>query len=118
MSEAIQGLPRGAPETIRFYTRNKWLESMSAAPLAGEDFIVLEITTIGTRARLVALEAAQPRVWDAETIGDAPDGWYRRNSGDGIWTENVHEKKGCVMDANIRPLWKFFGPQPQPQEPT
>ena len=78
-------------------------------------------------SKIAELEAQQPRVWTAETIGDAPEGEYRCNYDD-KWSVNGTRPKHDIihqMEADkvrishgAKPVMKwnylFFGPIPQP----
>lgn len=59
---------------------------------------------------LRALLEAQPREWDAETIKDAPEGWYLSADAPFYDKEAAKQRLGRHPSAYT----KFFGPIPHP----
>lgn len=60
--------------------------------------------------------AQQPRFWTAETIADAPEGWYTLGSKTDWVQHNRYSKRDVFVSFKHEPdIWcRAFGPIPQP----
>lgn len=72
-------------------------------------------------ARISELESQSPRVWTADTIGEAPEGLYRFSyDNHGGYGKKLLEKRECILtiasDLKHPEKHNFFGPHPLPIE--
>ncbi len=144
---AHEGLPEGITDVVAWgdhtYVR-KYDEGKKAAQpylhqhgpsCEGHECVELELGAVGTALRVSALEARcgeleamQPREWTAETIKDAPEGYYRcKYFGRGVFEDNnrplwdidesikhAETRKAKGLGAVVGLPIAYFGPVPQP----
>lgn len=92
------GLPEGCPERMRFYLREKFLESLSAAPTGGKQHVEVELHPVGTRARL----AAAPSLTDEEREAMAwAEGFSACFRADGTNPYNRNIPPDAVLNVRI-----------------
>ncbi len=134
---AHEGLPEGLNATFMW---NRFRHEHVLDDHDGEDCEDLgctqfEVVPSGTRSRISALEARcgeleamQPREWTAETIKDAPEGYYRcKYFGRGVFEDNnrplwdidesikhAETRKAKGLGAVVGLPIAYFGPIPQP----
>lgn len=108
-------LPAQCPETAWWDAfRLEITEDRRFTTPAGEaTYIPIEICTPGTRLRA----STAPREYTAETIKDAPEGWYITHiPGTENWHRDIVFKDGVMRSFEAYPHGydRAFGPIPQP----